>query len=93
MNDADSPTTVLAVLATEFEAMLLVDALHDRGIPSEASGGLTAGFRAEAPGAVRVLVLEHDLTRAREAMAEFRKERSEIDWSTVDVGDFDPETE
>ena len=93
MSDADSPTAVLAVLATEFEATLLVDALQDRGITAEAAGGLTAGFRAEAPGTVRVLVLEGDLERARAAMNEFRQEQSEIDWSSVDVGDFDPDAE
>jgi hypothetical protein len=80
-------TAVLAIVPSEMEATLIVDALHDLKITAEASGALTSTFRAEAPGGVRILVRREDLAKARAALDDFRKEQSEIDWSTVDVGD------
>ena len=80
-------TVVLAVVPSEMEATLIVDALRDLEITAESSGALTSGFRAEAPGGVRILVRSEDLARARTALDAFRKERSEIDWSAVDVGE------
>ena len=45
-----------------------VAALEDAGISANAQGGLTAGFRAEAPGGVRVMVRRADVERAREVL-------------------------
>ena len=42
--------------STEFEASLVRNMLVEAGIPSEIAGGITAGFRAETPGDVQVLV-------------------------------------
>jgi len=68
----------LAWLANEFEAALIVNALEEQGIRATAVGGYTSGFRAEAPGGVRVVVTRGDLERAREVLAEARREPAEI---------------
>jgi len=61
---------VVAQVTTDVEASLIVQFLADRGIEARAVGGYTAGFRAEAPGNVSVLVKHSDLAIAREALAE-----------------------
>jgi hypothetical protein len=83
--DADR-TYVVAVVATEWEATLVVDALKARGIEVEASGMLTSAFRAEAPGGVKIICRQADAERALAAMKEYQAESSEIDWSKVDLG-------
>jgi len=82
----DEPVT-LCVVGTEVEATLIADALSDRGIDASAAGVLTGGFRAEAPGSVKVLVHASDLARAQRALDEYRSERTDIDWDRVDLGD------
>lgn len=54
-NDHPDPV-VVARYPTEFEASLTRNMLSEAGIPSELVGGMTAGFRAETPGMVEVLV-------------------------------------
>ncbi len=56
---------VLASCRNEFEAGVLVNLLAERGIRARATGEYTAGFRAEAPGDVHVLVRPEDLDQAR----------------------------
>lgn len=60
---------VLTTVMTEAEAAILVAQLEDHGIPAQISGGLTGGFRAEAPGSVRVLVHEENMERAKAFLA------------------------
>jgi len=79
-------TVVLAIVPTELEAELILEALEERSIPAEMAGQLTAGFRAEAPGGVRILVGAEDAARGLAALREFQKEQSDIDWSNVDLG-------
>ncbi len=55
------------------------------GIRAFAAGGYTAGFRAEAPGDVKILVKQADLDRARKALAENQDYQLAINWSNVDV--------
>ena len=50
------------------------------------TGGFTAGFRAEAPGDVQIIVRQADLEQARRALEKIQGEQPEIDWSKVDVG-------
>ena len=69
---------------------MIVNALADRGIRAEAVGGFTAGFKAEAPGEVSVVVGQADAARARKALAEIRREFAEIDWSMVDYSGDQP---
>jgi len=67
------------------EAAAIVTALAEHGIEAFAVGGYTSGFRAEAPGEVRVVVKHVDADRARQTLAEIGQEPGEVDWSKVDV--------
>jgi len=58
----------------EASASVLVSVLQDEGIRAIATGGYTAGFRAEAPGVIRVLTFEADADRAREIIHEIEAE-------------------
>ena len=85
----DGKLVTLAFFPGEVEATLLAGELKNLGIAAEASGGLTAGFRAEAPGSVKVLVYEKDLAEAKQIMAEYFESRQAIDWDEVDVGEME----
>ncbi|MCR4413680.1 MAG: DUF2007 domain-containing protein [Thermoguttaceae bacterium] len=69
--DASSPQTI-ASFTNEVDAAVVVGALEDAGIHAMAVGGYTSGFRAEAPGEVRVVVALGDVGRARDVMREMR---------------------
>ena len=69
---------------TEVAASILVAVLADEGIRAVATGGFTAGFRAEAPGWAEVRVLERDAPRAREIIAEVKESAAEDRDSTED---------
>lgn len=71
--DADRPV-ILTTAASEGEAAIIVAALEEEGFKVEMSGQLTSGFRAEAPGTVRVLVRQGDLDAARRALDELREQ-------------------
>lgn len=89
-NDADNDSIVtLAFFPSEIEATMVADALKREGIQAEAAGFLTAGFRAEAPGKVKVLVHANDLPQAKQLLDHYTQSRAEIDWSQVDLGEFD----
>jgi len=79
--------SVLTTVPSEVEAALILSALEDEGIEASPSGELTAQFRAEAPGVVRILVRTEDAERAQEILTELREATQEIDWSQVDVGE------
>ena len=81
----------LTTVPTDMEASIIVAALKRAGIESTATGGYTAGFKAEAPGRVAVMVAEPDLPVAKNTIAKLKQENAEIDWSKVDVGE--PESE
>ena len=49
---------------------MIVAALADLGIEAHATGDITAGFRAEAPGDVQIQVRAVDLPQARQALEE-----------------------
>ena len=85
-SDPQSPE-VLLTLASEVEAAAIVTALAGYDIQAAATGGYTSGFKAEAPGYIRVLVRREDLDRAKRALVEIREGQGEIDWSRIDVGD------
>ena len=84
--DPNNPE-VLTSVSSDIEAAVIVAALTERGIEASTTGGYTAGFRAEAPGGVNVIVRHLDLERAKDVLAEIKQDRPEIDWSQVDVGD------
>ncbi len=77
----------LVSVPSEIEAAFIVNTLAEHGIRASAVGGYTSGFKAEAPGQVTVLVSAADLDRARQLLEETRRDRSEIDWSKIDVGE------
>ena len=56
---------VVAMPNTEIEAAILQSTLEAEGIPSWVLGGLTSGFRAEAPGRTKLAVRAADAERAR----------------------------
>jgi len=83
--DAQGPR-VLTRVRNEAESGLVVGALEQEGIQAEIFGEFTSGFRAEAPGDVKILVRSEDLARAQQVLKELRENHAAIDWSQVDVG-------
>ena len=61
--DSESPKTVRSV-PSEIEGAAIVAALADHGIKASTTGDFTAGFRAEAPGWVQVVVRAEDFEQA-----------------------------
>ena len=86
-NPIDEDPVTLCVVGTEVEATMIADALTDRGVDARASGVMTGGFRAEAPGSVKILVHASELQKARAVLEAYRREQSDIDWDAVDVGE------
>jgi len=86
--DLKSPQ-ILCRCANEFESGVIIAALAEKGIPARAVGGFTAGFIAEAPGDVSVVVSQGNLIAAQKALHDFRASELEVDWSKVDVGEPD----
>lgn len=86
--DPNAPV-LLASARNEVEAAAICSALAAYGIQASATGGYTSGFKAEAPGEVKVMVKHGDLERAAQALKEIRQEQGKIDWSDVDVGEPD----
>ena len=85
--DAGVPdrTTRLVAIAhprDDIEAQLITNLLADAGIEAMVTGGSLAGFRAEAPANVCVVVRAADADAAREALAAVRPTIDE-----ADVGD------
>lgn len=72
---------------TEADAVLICDALAEHGVRAVYNGAMVAGFRAEAPGMVRVLVRADELDLAKRLLAEEGIDSASVDWSQVDVGD------
>ena len=81
---------ILCSTANQVEATAIINALTDRGIRTTATGAWTAGFQAEAPGDVKIMVARADLSRAAEALEEARREFAEFDWSAVDIPEDEP---
>ena len=85
---SDSHKTVkLTETLTAGDAILICDALAQHGVRAVYNGDMVAGFRAEAPGMVRVLVRADELDLAKRLLAEDGIENASVDWSQVDVGD------
>lgn len=87
MSNDSEDLLVLISVPTEIEAASIVAALDQDNIRAIATGGLTAGFRAEAPGEVQVLVKRADAERAQHTLRDIRSDENQIDWSQVDVGE------
>jgi len=70
----DAKLVTVAKRSSEVAASILVSVLQDEGIKAIATGGFTAGFRAEAPGLVRVQTFESDAERARQIISELESQ-------------------
>ena len=85
--DPKNPETLLTV-PNEIEAAIIIGALAEYGIESVAVGAYTSAFRAESGyTGVGVTVRHADIESAKLALEEIKEGQTEIDWSTVDVGD------
>lgn len=87
MHEDDDNIVTLAFFPTEVEATMIADELKRAGIQAEPAGILTAGFRAEAPGRVKVLVHQNDFEKGKALLDEYIQSRDHIDWSKVDLGE------
>lgn len=93
MSDNTEHLVLLASVPTEIQASIITASLEEAGIRAMATGGFTAGFIAEAPGWVRVMVAEEDLAKGKELLetidhnAHDGDDATSIDWSQVDVGE------
>ena len=74
----DAKLVTVAERDLESAALILVTVLKDAGIRAIATGGFTAGFRAEAPGVVKVQTFEVDAERARQVISEIRELTDDI---------------
>jgi len=83
--DADTRLIAIAHPRDDIEAQLITNLLADAGIEAMVTGGSLAGFRAEAPANVCVVVRAHDADAAREAIAEARPTIDD-----TEVGDDSP---
>ena len=74
MGQSPDRPIILAEFPAEAVAALFIARLREHDVEAVMTGGATAGFRAEAPGMVRVLVHEKDIDTARRLLEEFRAE-------------------
>lgn len=72
----------------EVTGALIVAELELAKVKATLTGVFTAGFRAEAPGTVKVVVSEKDLVRAKKILDSLELD-APVDWSQVDVGEPD----
>lgn len=79
MSDKGERPILLAEFPTEALAAIFVATLSEEGIEAVTTGGMTAGFRTEAPGMVRVLVHAADESKARELLDAFRNSEGDTD--------------
>ena len=77
----DENLVTVAERPDEGGAAIIVAVLADEGIKSVATGGFTAGFRAEAPGWVLVKTLGRDADRAKEIIEQLKAEPAQ--WPDV----------
>lgn len=89
MSKQTKSLVLLTSVPTEMQASIITSSLENEGVRAVANGGFTAGFIAEAPGWVRILVAEQDLERAKVLLETISDDGidGEIDWSQVDVGE------
>ncbi len=80
---------VLTRVSSDIVAAAIVTGLASRDVKTSTAGGDTAGFRAEAPGDVSVIVRHKGQNHAKQVLAEIEQDQSDVDWSQVDVGEPD----
>jgi hypothetical protein len=90
VTDSPAPIVLLSV-PTEVEASLIVSALEEQGVRARAVGFSTLQFEAAAPVMIDIFVESRNLEQARTIINEVCQQHG-IDWSQVDVGVPEPET-
>jgi len=91
MTDPGVAPTKLVRCRTEFEAETIASALRGEGVEARVIGGAAGGFRGETPANTWVIVHRDDGPRALEMLKRMRDEAKHLDWSQVDVGEFEDE--
>ncbi|PCI07190.1 hypothetical protein COB72_10685 [bacterium] len=79
MNDTNPDPVVVGRYTTEFEAVLVKNMLAEAGVPVQVVGAMTAGFRAETPGFVKVMVPGSFEEQALELLIAYTSEHNEQD--------------
>lgn len=92
MDDPLSPVTIVRV-PSDVEASAIVTALAAHGIRATTTGSYTAGFRAEAPGMVNVLVRQSDLACARDVLSALVHAPERVDSSQIESGESEAGSE
>ncbi len=87
MSDKHADPVVVGEYPSEFEASIIRNMLTEEGIPAQVSGGTVAGFRAEVPGMVRVIVPAGFEERARKLLADHDAGRLDDDSRPEAQGD------
>ena len=85
-SDFSDDLIVIYSAGHEAEAAVVVNALTRAGVMSKMHGEFTAGFRAEAPGDVKILIHPSDETAAKAVLRDIETDE-EIDWDNVDIGE------
>jgi hypothetical protein len=88
MSNEHREPVVVARYSTEFEAVLAKNMLTEAGIPAQVVGAMTAGFRAETPGIVKLMVPGDFEEQALILLIEHTKETLERD-DQADAGEED----
>ena len=91
MTDIESVVT-LAVFTEDMLAQMLAEALESAGIQCEIEGGVTSGFRAEAPTVVKVIIHRNDQKKAQAVFEEWEHAGDSLDWDEVDLGEMEDGT-
>lgn len=81
MDKKHADPVVVGEYPSEFEASIVRNMLSAEGIPAEVQGGMVAGFRAEVPGMVRVIVPAGFQERALKLLVDIDRARIDDDSS------------
>ncbi len=84
MSDTHADPVEVGKYTTEFEASLTKNMLNEAGIPAQMVGALTAGFRAETPGMVKVIVPASFEEQALELLIEHTKDVEDTEQGSED---------
>lgn len=93
MGPDPSQLVLLTTAKTEFEAEAIATSLRAEGVPAAVFSAAARTMQWEAgyqPGA-QISVRAGDLEAAVAVLRRERRERGRIDWSSVDVGEFEGE--
>lgn len=73
-------------VTNEIHATLIVNALAEEGIRAVTTGASTAGFRAEVPGEIHIIVHESNVEQARAIVDSIDAGGWRLDEDVDDVG-------